>query len=178
MEQQKHYSWELRTCYSPSPRNTHYLLSRMWAVAVLASQTRAPRWAPETSSGQTQRQDTGRTQVTRRVRVISLMISSLCRIRSERSRERRVGQPDRVPAVLPQLRRGSGQHLAVSISVLQKWWRSANCQLDTCHVMCYCHLLGLSYSFNRNVKLSFCLVYWHLATTNTFFWIFISLTYE
>ena len=164
----------------------------MWAVAVLASQTRAPRRAPERNSGQIRKPDMGRRTQVHQVTHGALwhspmlwpidnswpLIISICRVRSEWHREGGVGQPDRVPALLPELRRRSGQHLAVSISVLQKWWRSANCLLDTCHVMCYCHLLGLFYSFNWNVKLSFCLLCWHLATTNTLFWFFISLTYE
>ena len=136
----------------------------MSAVAVLASQTQAPRWAPETNSGQTQRPDTGRTQVTRRVRVISLMISSLCRIRIERSGEGGVGQPDRVPAVLPQLRRGSGQHLAVSISVLQKWWRSG--------INCTCVMsldMAAFWAYTRDVKRNCSFIFFTLGNNKCFY---------
>ena len=115
----------------------------------MASQTRAPRPAPETSSGQTQRPVTGRTQVTMQDPVTSLIIFSICRVQSERSGEGGVGQPDRVPAVLPQLRRGSGQHLAVSISVLQKWWRSG---INCTHVLSF--VMSAFRAYSRDVKRS------------------------
>ena len=75
-----------------------------------------------------------------------------------------VGHAGGVHSLLPQLRRGSGQHLAVSISVLQKWWRSG---INCTYVMSF----DMAAFFGPIPETSDEIVYLyflHLATTNVF----------